>query len=163
MKKKISKKDLILDMTQEDYQTQLAKGIDQEAILQPGEHKFERGGFFSRHNIKPGEIDTSLKNIKIAISIRLDADILEHFKKLAQRPGSAPYQTLINETLRQCIENQNQSNGLDLQRNQLINDDAFIDAIVTKIKQREVQNSLTLWSWNLSSGKSLNTCECTDD
>lgn len=137
MKKKTDKNELTLNVTQQDYEKQLASGTDPEAVLKPGEHKFERGGFFTRHNIKADEIDTSAKNTKIAISIRLDGDILDYFKKCAEIPGSAPYQTLINQALHQYIEEQQKA--IDLYRTQLINDNEFIDAIAAKIKQRESQ------------------------
>lgn len=139
MKKKASKKELVLNVTEEEYNRKLAKGIDPEAIPKPGKHRFERGGFFHRHNIKPGEIDTSSKNTKIAISIRLDGDILEYFKKCAESPGSAAYQTLINEALREHMERKRTT--LSSEREQLINDDAFIDAIATRIKQKRSKSA----------------------
>ena len=40
---------------------------------------------------------------KIRITIRLDGDIIEHFKKQVHDAGGGNYQTLINEALRQCI------------------------------------------------------------
>jgi uncharacterized protein (DUF4415 family) len=137
MKKKTDKNELTLNVTQQDYEKQLTSGIEPEAVLLPGEHKFERGGFFARHNIKANDVDTSARNTKIAISIRLDGDILEYFKNCAEKPGSAPYQTLINQVLREYIEEKQRNR--DFYRKELIEDDAFIDAVAAKIKQRESQ------------------------
>lgn len=40
---------------------------------------------------------------KVRITIRLDADIIEHFKGLVHEAGGGNYQTLINEALREHI------------------------------------------------------------
>ena len=41
---------------------------------------------------------------KERITIRLDADILEHFRDAVERAGGGNYQTLINKALREHIE-----------------------------------------------------------
>jgi len=61
--------------------------------------RLPRGSF----KAKPGATD--LKNCKVKISMYLDADILEFFKKRAERPNAAPYQTQINNELRKVMEN----------------------------------------------------------
>ena len=38
---------------------------------------------------------------KVRITIRLDADIIEHFKKIVHKSGGGNYQTLINDALRE--------------------------------------------------------------
>ena len=40
---------------------------------------------------------------KVRITIRLDADIIEYFKKVVHEAGGGNYQTLINEALREHI------------------------------------------------------------
>jgi uncharacterized protein (DUF4415 family) len=40
---------------------------------------------------------------KIRITIRLDGDIIEHFKKQVHSAGGGNYQTLINDALREYI------------------------------------------------------------
>lgn len=45
-----------------------------------------------------------LRNIKVHVSIKLDADVLEWFKALAASPDSANFQTLINNALRERME-----------------------------------------------------------
>ncbi len=37
---------------------------------------------------------------KVRITIRLDADIIEHFKSIVHEAGGGNYQTLINDALR---------------------------------------------------------------
>lgn len=44
------------------------------------------------------------RNIKVHVSMTLDADVLEYFKEKASRPGALPYQSRINQVLRDNIE-----------------------------------------------------------
>ena len=41
---------------------------------------------------------------KVRITIRLDADIIEHFKQRVHSMGGGNYQTLINDALREYIQ-----------------------------------------------------------
>ena len=41
---------------------------------------------------------------KVRITIRLDADVIGHFKKLVHEAGGGNYQTLINQALREHIQ-----------------------------------------------------------
>ena len=41
---------------------------------------------------------------KVRITIRLDADIIEHFKRLVHEAGGGNYQTLVNDALREHIK-----------------------------------------------------------
>jgi uncharacterized protein (DUF4415 family) len=41
---------------------------------------------------------------KLRITIRLDADIIEHFKNIVNDAGGGNYQTLINDALREHIQ-----------------------------------------------------------
>lgn len=38
-----------IEISEEDYQRDLAAGIDEEATLKPGRYKMKRGGFLARH------------------------------------------------------------------------------------------------------------------
>ena len=59
---------------------------------------------------KRGPVVTPDPN-KVRITIRLDADIIEHFKKTVHDAGGGNYQTLINDALRDHI--QAQDKGLE--------------------------------------------------
>ena len=48
---------------------------------------------------------------KVRITIRLDADIIDHFKNIVHKAGGGNYQTLINDALREHI--QTQDKGLE--------------------------------------------------
>jgi hypothetical protein len=38
-----------IEVSEEDYQRDLAAGIDEDATLKPGRYKMKRGGFLARH------------------------------------------------------------------------------------------------------------------
>lgn len=38
-----------IEISEEDYQADLAAGIDEEATMRPGRYKFKRGSFLARH------------------------------------------------------------------------------------------------------------------
>ncbi len=38
-----------IEISEEDYQLDLATGIDEDATLKPGRYKMKRGGFLARH------------------------------------------------------------------------------------------------------------------
>jgi hypothetical protein len=40
---------VIIEVSEEDYQADLAAGIDEEATMKPGRYKFKRGSFLARH------------------------------------------------------------------------------------------------------------------
>ncbi len=46
---------------------------------------------------------------KIRITIRLDGDIIEHFKKQVHDAGGGNYQTLLNDALRNHIQSETES------------------------------------------------------
>jgi len=47
-------KNVTIEISEEDYQADLAAGIDRDAILKPGRYKMKRGGFLARHpELKP--------------------------------------------------------------------------------------------------------------
>jgi len=57
---------------------------------------------------KRGSVVPSDPN-KVRITIRLDADIINHFKSQVNNAGGGNYQTLINEALREHIHVHNES------------------------------------------------------
>jgi hypothetical protein len=43
-----------IEVSEEDYQRDLAAGLDEDEILRPGRYKMKRGGFLARHpELKP--------------------------------------------------------------------------------------------------------------
>src|SRR5213594_2324979 len=77
-----------------------AAGVAREFQFRPDRSKRVPTG--QRHDAKPGETD--LRNVKVAVHIKLDADVVDYFKKRATEPKAAPYQTQINAELRGIME-----------------------------------------------------------
>lgn len=50
--------------------------------------------------LKPNPYASKLKK---SVTIRLDTDVIEYFKQLGEKMGT-PYQTLVNDFLRNCKE-----------------------------------------------------------
>jgi hypothetical protein len=40
---------VIIEVTEEDYQRERAAGVGEESLLRPGRYKMKRGGFLARH------------------------------------------------------------------------------------------------------------------
>jgi uncharacterized protein (DUF4415 family) len=57
-----------------------------------------------RRGILPGLRSESPEQAKVRVTIALDRDVIEHFKKAAAKRGALPYQTQINQALRQVVE-----------------------------------------------------------
>lgn len=117
------------EVTEAEYQSSLAKGLDEETLLKPGRHKFIRGGFKQMHP------DYSAKTAKVKISIYLDKDVLNHFRARAEQSHAAPYQTQINNALREVME-RDQTAGTAASQPQaaaLIQDSGFIAAVARQV------------------------------
>jgi uncharacterized protein (DUF4415 family) len=52
---------------------------------------------------RPSEVHT--KHLKKQVTLRLDIDVIDYFKKLAEETG-VPYQNLINLYLQDCAHSQ---------------------------------------------------------
>lgn len=65
-------KEIIIEVTQEEYEEQLASGLTEDEILKPGRHIFRRGGFRERHpnfNLEDVEIIITNENSKQKINL----------------------------------------------------------------------------------------------
>ena len=115
----------ILEVTQEQYDEAMAKGWTEDDILPPGKHVFRR----RTRKINPREA-------KIKMTMFIDGDILQHFKKRAENPNSAPYQTQINQELRAAMERDlaMEEENLDAVVERLTNNPNFINAVSERLK-----------------------------
>ncbi|CAN5717107.1 hypothetical protein BH24ACI2_BH24ACI2_09780 [soil metagenome] len=125
-------KEVILEVTEEKYAEMKAKGIDEDAILKPGKHVFKR--------VSPEKV-ISRKDAKIRINICLDAEIVHHFRRRAESPHSAPYQTQINNELRAIMERdlRQEKAEIDATAKKLLQDDDFLDALAERLKEKNLQ------------------------
>jgi len=84
-----------------------------------------------RHLLQPGEI--TLSDCKVRVTMYLDADIIEYFKMRAAQPNAAPYQTQINNELRNIMERGRQAQHTSY--DYLVNDERFIEAVAARIRK----------------------------
>ncbi len=90
-----------------------------------------------RQDAKPDETD--LRNVKVGIHIKLDADIIEFFKTRASEPNAAPYQTQINTALRGFVDScgpQTEARLVDAVAGRLLHDPAVIESVRGKSRRR---------------------------
>src|SRR3990167_5411871 len=79
---------------------------------------------------------------KDRITILLDKDVIEYFKSKAKDPGSFPYQTQINQALRNLIaKSQGGSEDIGEIKTTLLNDRDFINQLAKLIKKSHVCKS----------------------
>ena len=62
-----------------------------------------------------------------------DLDVLNYFKVLASKPGTAPYQRQMQMALRRAME-RGEGKGSAKEYSQLLADDAFIGAVAERVK-----------------------------
>lgn len=141
MKAKKKSEEVQIDVTEKEYQAMRAKGIEEDALLEPGRHTFVRGLFKKRHP------DYSPQKSKVRISIYIDADVLAYFRQRAGQKNAAPYQTQINNELRAVMEREAASKPSSARRavksspttadySALLNDSDFIAAIAERVRQQ---------------------------
>ena len=85
-----------------------------------------------RHYAEKGAVKIS--DCKVKITINLDADILEYFKQRAAPPHSAPYQTQINNELRNIMVSDDEYADLSRTARELLKNDNFIVALKDRLK-----------------------------
>ena len=115
----------VLEITQEQYDEAMAKGWTEDDILPPGKHIFRR----RTRKINPADA-------KIKMTMFIDYDVMQHFKKRAEAPNAAPYQMQINQELRAVMERDlaEEENKLDAVAERLANNPAFLSAISERLK-----------------------------
>lgn len=75
----------------------------------------------------------TLKECKSRVNIMLDADIVEFFKEQALKKGNLPYQTQINQALRQFMDNANEPKN-EVITMKMLDNPAFISTLAEKLK-----------------------------
>ena len=75
--------------------------------------------------------NASLRECKSRITIHLDADIVSYYKEMAEN-SPAGYQTLINQTLREIVDGEQQPQTSDLKsdlKNEILQDKQFLQEL----------------------------------
>lgn len=85
-----------------------------------------------RRGVLPGLRNKSPDQAKVRVTIALDRDVVEHFKEVAAKRGALPYQTQINQALRQAIDKP----VAQTLKNALLQDAEFITMLARKVASR---------------------------
>jgi uncharacterized protein (DUF4415 family) len=146
-------KELTYTVTEKEYKEGLAKGWTEDDMLKPGKYKVRRSRFvikqensseqksdsqidkmkrLPRGSFKAKPTATKIENCKVKISLYMDGDILEYFKKRAAAPEAAPYQTQINSELRRIMENDS-PDAASLEKD-ILNNEEFLRALKEKLE-----------------------------
>ncbi len=125
---KTPEKELILEVTQAEYEEAMKKGWTDDDIQKPGKHRYRR----TTRVAKPSEA-------KVKITMWLDGDILAHFQKRAEHSHAAPYQTQINAELRKTMEKDLSVEAVEINKNieTLTTNKEFIRAVAQQLKELE--------------------------
>lgn len=111
-----------VEYTKQDIEQMREQGVPEDELPHIGVHKFRRSGFVTKRSDQ-----------KIKISIYLDADILDFFKQLAADPNSAPYQTQINNELRNVM-NRKQQRPDEVVTLKMLENPKFLSTLAEKLK-----------------------------
>ncbi|MEZ4727825.1 MAG: BrnA antitoxin family protein [Caldilineaceae bacterium] len=125
-----------VEVTEEEYQTDLACGLAEDEVLQPGRHTFRRGAFLARHGLTP---EQRTAPAKVRVSIDLDQDVLAFVKnRTATSTEDISYETQINEILRTVMEEETDPSPTHLspQAKALLANVDFIDAVAKRVAER---------------------------
>ena len=126
----INSTDKILEFetTENDVKMMREAGISKDEIPPIGIRRYQR----ARHIVKPNEA-------KLKVTMYLDMDVISHFKKRAESPNAAPYQTQINTELRKIMESE-QSLETKQTTETIVNEDIIIriaDRIAEKLNEKK--------------------------
>ena len=91
-------KEIVVEVTPEQFASQLREGLSEDEILKPGKHIFRRGGFQSRHP------NFDSKNSKVRITLEIDADVFGYFKNRAEQSKADSTENQINAELRAAMK-----------------------------------------------------------
>ena len=122
MKPETDSTDKIIEFetTLADREKMLSEGVSEDEIPPVGIRRYAR----SRVVVKPREA-------KVKISLYIDGDILECFRRRAEPPHAAPYQTQINNELRRVMENDS-TDAASLEKD-ILNNEEFLRALKEKL------------------------------
>ncbi len=117
--------EVVLEMTQEKHDEMRSRGIDEEVIPSVGKHIFRR----RTRKINPAEA-------KIKTTVFIAADVLQHFRRRAEQPNAASFETQINQELRRAMERdlEDEKNSLEAVAEKLLSNPNFLQAISEKLK-----------------------------
>ena len=115
-------KNLTYTVTEEEYRAELAQGLTEDEVMKPGTYKVRRSAWAEK-----------LKNTnKVKVSMYLDEVVVEYFRKRAESPDAAPYQTQINNELRRIVESDSRD-AASIEKD-ILNNEEFLRALKEKLE-----------------------------
>ncbi|MEN3333850.1 MAG: hypothetical protein V7641_3215 [Blastocatellia bacterium] len=120
--------EVTIEVSEEDYQREKAAGVEEEALLKPGRHKFIRGGFKKRH--PDFDAKQALAQTRIILNLALDHEVLTFFKEQSALPDAPPVDEQINLVLREFMIRSKTA----AEAARLLNDASFIAAVAERVK-----------------------------
>ena len=130
--RKTNTDEIIVDVTEEEYQADLARGLRDDEVLRPGRHKFIRGGFLKRHGVTPEEVKQWPATVEVLT--HLDLDVYNFFA--AQAKGRK-VGDLINEIVR--LEMVRQTEALPPAAVELLENPKFIKALAVRLANADIK------------------------
>jgi uncharacterized protein (DUF4415 family) len=89
-----------------------------------------------RRGMLPKLAESSIENTKIRITISLDKDLIDFFKKKAKKPGALPYQTQINQALRTLLPGSCEHSAFySVVKEELLHDKDFVLSLKEELKK----------------------------
>lgn len=115
--------DLIFEArtTAEDQEKMRSDGVPEAEIPQIGVRRYRP----SRFHLEPSDA-------KVKMSMYLDGDVLEYFRKRAEQPNAAPYQTQLNNELRKVMESGSTETATI--KDDILNNEKFLKALKKKLE-----------------------------
>ena len=127
----------VIEVTPEDYEAALARGLADDETRRPGRHRFVRGGFLKRHGMTPEDVEAA--SVLIEIKLPLDDEVLNYFKQRAADTGAESYQSYLNQVLRGLMESERAADELAQVKRQLLADPQFIGALAAQVTAQAAQ------------------------
>jgi hypothetical protein len=125
--------EIIVEVTEEQYQAALGRGLDPEETLAPGVHKFIRGGFFKRHpNFDPANV-----KFTIEVTLSLDREVLRYFEQLAKETSADSFEIPLRQVLLEAVERGKRKEAAPSlsQQEALLDNPQFIKAVAERVKK----------------------------
>jgi len=88
-----------------------------------------------RRGVPPALRAKKADHAKVRITISLDKDVIEHFKSESNAKGALPYQTQINQALRQMIDQPHGSGNVTEIKSTLLHDKTFINEVAKRVSR----------------------------
>lgn len=130
--RKTNSDETIIDVTEEEYQADLARGLRDDEVLRPGRYKFVRGGFLKRHDVTPEEVKQWRRTVEV--QTHLDLEVYNFF--VSQSEGRK-VGDIINEIMRQEMERQT---SLPTAAVELLENPRFIKAVADRLNSTDVKS-----------------------